>query len=146
MSWLVVCVCSWLTSHQQLRSYDLKVESDRQEKLGIKPTALVYKVNGLSTTQWLLSHSCNSSLLVMSVLTVWINLFDTLMVFQRIFFNKVIIEKSQQTTKMMNKNYQGCKELTLCVPEAPKKILWQTAKTQMKCRMMRHFIRISSVR
>ena len=134
MSWLVVCVCSWLTSHQQLRSYDLKVESDRQEKLGIKPTALVYKVSGLSTTQKLLSHSCNSILLVMSVLTVWINLFE------------VFIEKSQQTTKMMNKNYHGCKELTLCVPEAPKRILWQTVKTQMKCRMMRHFIRISTVR
>ena len=29
-------------------------------------------------------------------------------------------------------------------PENPKLVLWQTVKTQMKCRIMQHFIRVST--
>ena len=38
--------------------------------------------------------------------------------------------------------------LTFCVPDPPpllNRVLWQTVKTQMKCRIMRHFIRVYTV-
>ena len=34
---------------------------------------------------------------------------------------------------------------TLCTRETPKRVLLQTVKTQMKCRIMRHFIRVYMV-
>ena len=34
--------------------------------------------------------------------------------------------------------------LTLCMLEPPKRILWQTVKTQMKCSIMLHFIGINT--
>ena len=36
---------------------------------------------------------------------------------------------------------KGLKLLTLCIQETPKQVLLQTVKTQMKCRIMLHFIR-----
>ena len=35
--------------------------------------------------------------------------------------------------------------LTLCIQETPKLVLLPTVKTQMKCRIMRHFIRVYTV-
>ena len=35
--------------------------------------------------------------------------------------------------------------LTHCGPETPKRVPWQTGKTQMKCRIMWHFTRVSTV-
>ena len=35
--------------------------------------------------------------------------------------------------------------LTLCELDTPKRILWQTLYTQMKCRIMRHFIKVCTV-
>ena len=37
------------------------------------------------------------------------------------------------------------KKLTLCIWETPKWVLLQIVKTQMKCRTMRHFIRVYTV-
>ena len=42
-------------------------------------------------------------------------------------------------------NYIERRCLTLCIMETPKQVLWPTAKTQMKCRIMRHFIRVCTV-
>ena len=36
--------------------------------------------------------------------------------------------------------------LTLCIWETPKEVLLQTVKTQMKCSIMLHFIRLDTVR
>ena len=33
--------------------------------------------------------------------------------------------------------------LTLCIPETPKQVFWQTVKTQMKYSIMLHFIRVT---
>ena len=35
--------------------------------------------------------------------------------------------------------------VTLCILEATKRVLLQTVKTQMKCRILRHFIRVYTV-
>ena len=35
--------------------------------------------------------------------------------------------------------------LALCMGGTPKRVLLQTVKTQMKCRIMRHFIRVNTV-
>ena len=35
--------------------------------------------------------------------------------------------------------------LALCILETPKRVLWQTVKTQMKCSIMLHFIRVCTV-
>ena len=35
--------------------------------------------------------------------------------------------------------------LNLCIGETPKKVLLQTVKTQMKCRLVWHFIRVYTV-
>ena len=35
--------------------------------------------------------------------------------------------------------------LTLCILETPKRVLWQAVKTQMKCSIMLHFIRVFTV-
>ena len=35
--------------------------------------------------------------------------------------------------------------LTLCIRETPKRVFLQTVKTQMKCRIIRHFIRVYTV-
>ena len=35
--------------------------------------------------------------------------------------------------------------LTLCIQETPKQVILQTVKTQMKCSMMLHFIRVYTV-
>ena len=45
--------------------------------------------------------------------------------------------------KESNQNYQVI--LTLFIIATPKCVLWQTVKTQMKCRIMRHFIRVCTV-
>ena len=37
------------------------------------------------------------------------------------------------------------KLITLCSHKAPKRVLLQTVKTQMKCCKMRHFIRVSTI-
>ena len=34
---------------------------------------------------------------------------------------------------------------TLCIQEAPKRVIFQTVKTQMKCSIMLHFIRVYTV-
>ena len=34
---------------------------------------------------------------------------------------------------------------SLCILETPKRELWQTVKTQMKCSIMLHFIRVCTV-
>ena len=52
-----------------------------------------------------------------------------------------------------NKKWIGCfylclwtgSPINLCRQETPKRVLWQTVKTQMKCRIMRHFIWVCTV-
>ena len=39
---------------------------------------------------------------------------------------------------------QNCSSVH-CEQETPKRVLWQTVKTQMKCRIMWHFIRVCTV-
>ena len=38
------------------------------------------------------------------------------------------------------------KTLTLCIRETPKRVLFQTVNTQMKCSIMLHFIRVNTVK
>ena len=41
--------------------------------------------------------------------------------------------------------YPACKELTLYIRETTKQVLLQTVKTQMKCSIMQHFIKVYTV-
>ena len=39
----------------------------------------------------------------------------------------------------------GTSSLTFCILVAPECVIWQTMKTQMKCRIKPHFIRVYTV-
>ena len=51
--------------------------------------------------------------------------------------------KSRRLLRILQRYVQ--KILIFCRPEAPKRVLWQTVKIQMKCRIMRHFIWVCTV-
>ena len=46
--------------------------------------------------------------------------------------------KSRRLLRILQRYVQNI--LTLCGPETPKWVLWQTVKNQMKCLIRRHFI------
>ena len=52
-----------------------------------------------------------------------------------------MIFRSVRTLRIVHKYF-----LTLCIQETPKRIVLQTVKTQMKCSIMLHFIRVYSVK
>ena len=43
-------------------------------------------------------------------------------------------------------SFESIGDLTLCIQETPKRVLVQTVKTLMKCRIMGHFIRVYIVK
>ena len=54
---------------------------------------------------------------------------------------------SRHKTQTLFSGPEKCQDnrLTLCVRESPKQVLLQTVKTQMKCSIMLHFIRVYTV-
>ena len=46
----------------------------------------------------------------------------------------------------ISKQLRKSTELTLYGPQRPRRVLWQRAKTRIKCHIVRNFIRISTVR
>ena len=57
-----------------------------------------------------------------------------------LFFIKTVFKGKRSSTPP-----QPNPKLSLCRLETPKRVLWQTAKTQMKCHIMWHFIRVCNV-
>ena len=53
-----------------------------------------------------------------------------------------ILQDETSLSTMIESNPLQLIILTLCGPRTPNRVLWQTVKTQMQCRMMRHFIRV----